>query len=83
MVEGGESFLHSNLCSQLVMLFCTEMYLLCNVLGCRRDADETTERVPDYTFSTEKLTKLGLTFQPFEDVIYEAVASFRDRKLLA
>jgi len=38
--------------------------------------------VQPYTLSSEKIKKLGLTYQPIEDVIHEAVTSFREIKLL-
>jgi len=48
-----------------------------------KDVDETTPRLDVYTLSKEKIKRLGLTFEPIEDVIHDLVASLKDRKLLA
>lgn len=47
-----------------------------------RDADESSPRVPVYNLSSEKLKKLGLTFQPLEDVLKETVAKLVELKYL-
>lgn len=46
-----------------------------------RDADESVARVPVPNESNEKLRSLGMEFQPLEDVIREAVAVFKEKKL--
>lgn len=47
-----------------------------------KDADESSPRVPVYNLSSEKLKKLGLTFQPLEDVLKETVAKLVELKYL-
>lgn len=49
---------------------------------CREAADESTARVPVHHLTNEKLRRLGVDFKPLEEVIREAVASFRKSKLL-
>lgn len=49
--------------------------------GHRRDADDSP-RVPAYNLSNEKLKKLGLTFQPLEEVVHETVAKLQELKHL-
>jgi nucleoside-diphosphate-sugar epimerase len=46
-----------------------------------KDADDSP-RYPSYNLSSEKVKKLGLTMQPLDDVIHEAVKSLRDNKYL-
>jgi len=46
-----------------------------------KDGDESP-RVAAYNLSSEKLKKLGLTFQPLEDVFRETVASLQELKYL-
>jgi len=49
--------------------------------GHRRDADDSP-RILAYNLSSEKLKKLGLTFQPLEDVLHETVAKLQELKYL-
>ncbi|KAG0600372.1 hypothetical protein M758_11G028400 [Ceratodon purpureus] len=45
--------------------------------------DNGPPRLAPYKLSSEKIKKLGLTFQPMEDVVHETVTCFKDLKLLA
>ncbi|KAG0558570.1 hypothetical protein KC19_10G038700 [Ceratodon purpureus] len=44
--------------------------------------DGSVPRDPGYNASSEKIKKLGLTFQPLEDVLRETVASLKELKYL-
>ncbi|KAJ7531609.1 hypothetical protein O6H91_14G050700 [Diphasiastrum complanatum] len=44
--------------------------------------DEVSPRAPVYDVSTEKLKKLGLRFQPLEEILKECVESLKERNFL-
>jgi hypothetical protein len=51
------------------------------LFGCLRDADDSP-RVPIYNLSNEKVKKLGLHFQPLDEVLRETVAKLKELKYL-